>query len=95
MIYNHPREKEEIMSKIRPRVFFTDLHHLARKMPNGRRFITNLLHKIWDLIDEGRAGIEENFNQTALTQCYSFSVNDCMKEDHTTRYVAEWEQQTL
>ena len=63
---------------------------LARRMPKGRRFIIDLLHKIWDLIDEGREGIEENFNQTALTQCYSFNVNTCMKEDHTTRHVAEW-----
>jgi hypothetical protein len=63
MIYNHPREKEEIIGKIFPRVFFTDLHHLARKMPNGRRFITNLLHKIWDLIDEERAGIERTLTR--------------------------------
>ena len=63
-------------------MFFTDLHELAIKMPNGRRFVTDLLHKVWDLIDAEAEGIdEEDFNSSALTHCYKLSANDCIKED--------------
>ena len=87
--YNHPREKDHVVSTIAARVFFTDLHHLAKAMPNGRKFVTDLFHKIRDLQDAGERGIdEEEFKKTALTHCYVFSANDCIKEEALERTVA-------
>ena len=89
LTYNHPNEKTQVINTIAARMFFTDLHWLAIKMPNGRRFVTDLLHKVWDLIDAEAEGIdEEEFNSSALTHCYKLSANDCIKEDSLTKAVA-------
>ena len=89
--YNGPKDRDHNLDKIRARVFFTDLHYLALKMANGRGFVENLLHTVWNKQDEGIGGLEEeDYNKSALTECYMFSANECMKEDKLSEKIAIW-----
>jgi hypothetical protein len=60
-------------------------------MNNGQWFIENLLHTIWNMQDRKEEGLnEEDYKKFALTECYMFSANDCMKEDKLEGKIAIW-----
>ena len=72
--YQTMDQKDGIVNKIRAKLFFTDLHLLGRYMHNGYYFIRHLLNRVWDVLDRGLEGISgEEYNQSALTHCYSLS----------------------
>ena len=92
-VYNYQtmNQKDGIVNKIRAKLFFTDLHLLGRYLHNGYYFIRHLLNRVWNVLDRGLEGITgEEFNQSALTHCYSLIANSCIKPDACARHVAMW-----